>query len=251
MLNKNIYDSIRRFLLPCIFLLILWGCNKSGAGCFSGTGDIVMENRPVPAFDSIQLNDNVNLFIKQDSVYSVSVEAGQNLVPGIITQVIGNQLVISNANSCDWTRTYSKAVNVYVSTRNLYKLNYNSSGNVSTVNQLLGGPLVVNIWGGCGTIDLTMNIYQGGFYSKLGTTTTYLHGKCSILSLGSADYGRLDARDLNSGYAYITNTGSNDSYVSSTTYLDATIKSLGNIYFTGNPDTIVQNITGSGKLIRF
>lgn len=247
-MNKR---NVSVLVMQLALLMVIWGCNKSGAGCFEGTGDVVLEKRQVPAFDSIQLNDNVNLILTQDSVYSVSVEAGQNLLPGILTEVIDNQLIIHNTNTCNWTRSYNKPLNVYVSTRNLYKLYYNSAGDVTTTNKLRGGPLVVEIWGGCGLIDLDMNIFHGEFYSKLGTTTMSLHGNCAIVSLGSSDYGRLDARDLKSGYAYIANTGSNDSYVNSNTYLSATINSIGNIYFTGNPDTIVQQITGTGKLIRF
>jgi hypothetical protein len=256
LLEKNVINRMKR-LKPLIFLAIsallstLWSCGKPGADCFSATGDIIMEKRQVPPFDSVQLNDNINLILKLDSVYSVTVEAGENLMQGISTEVVSNQLVIHNTNACNWTRSYNKPLNVYVSTRNLYKLNYNSSGDVTTANELRGGPLTVEIWGGCGTIDLDLNMYEGSFYMKLGTTTMNLHGKCSILSLASADYGRLDARDLASGYAYISNEGSNDSYVNSNTYLSAIIKSIGNIYFTGNPDTIVQFIDGSGKLIRF
>ena len=45
--------------------------------------------------------------------------------------------------------------------------------------------------------------------------------------------------------------GTNDCYVNADKYLDATIRSIGNIYYTGNPDSVHVHISGPDKLIEF
>src|ERR1035438_2692627 len=94
----------------------LSGCSKSG-DCITSTGTIVQEERRVGDFDSINVQDYVNIILTQDSVNKVVVEAGQNIISGITTNVIHDVLYINNTLKCNWLRSYSKAINVYVSAK--------------------------------------------------------------------------------------------------------------------------------------
>lgn len=237
------------YLLP-IGVIGLSGCNKSG-DCFTNTGAIIKEERRVGDFDSIDVRDYVNLFLTQDSVNKVVVEAGQNIISGITTEVISRQLYIDNTLKCNWLRSYSKPINVYISVKNLQKIYYLSSGNITSTNILKSGLLKLDIWGGCGSIDLDINVYQGSFILHLGTVDITLHGNCSICSIYQGDFGIFQCKDMKTGYNYVTNKGSNDCYVNVTQYLNATIASIGNIYYTGDPDSVTIKINGAGQVIHF
>jgi hypothetical protein len=165
--------------------------------------------------------------------------------------MVGRQLYIGNKNRCNWLRDYSKPVNVHISAKNLLKIHYNGSGNITTEDTLRSGSLTVEVWGGCGTIDLLLNIPEGYFALHLGTATMILRGFCSITSVYSNDYGLIRAQDLKAAYNFVKNSGSNDCYANARMYLDATIESIGNIYYTGNPDTLVTHISGTGAVIPF
>ncbi len=237
------------YLLP-IGLIGLSGCNKSG-DCFTNTGPIIKEERRVGDFDSINVQDYVNLILSQDSINKVVVEAGQNIISGITTEVINNQLFIDNTLKCNWLRSYSKPINVYISVKNLMKIYYLSSGNITSTNILKSNVLILDIWGGCGSIDLDLGVYQGFFLLHLGTVDITLHGNCTVCSMYQGDFGTFQCKEMKTDFNYITNKGSNDCYVNVNRYLNATIGSIGNIYYTGNPDSVTVHINGAGQLIHF
>ena len=235
--------------LTCFLLLVISGCGKTGIDCITNTGEIITEERSVDEFDSIVLNNNVNLFISKDSISKVVVEAGKNILPNIITTVENKQLTIGNENRCNWVRSYSKPINVYISTPYLYKIYYNSSGDITSLNTLEFDSLRLEAWGGCGTIELDIDIYQGYFYLQIGTLDIHLKGSCGIASIYSGDFGLLDARELQSGYVFIASQSSNDCYVNANHELHATIESIGNIYYYGSPQEITTTINGTGIVI--
>jgi hypothetical protein len=243
-----------RYGFPFLFLIVLlgWaGCEKSGVNCINSNGKTIRQERILEDFDSIDVRDYVNLILSQDSVNKVIVESGQNIISGITTEVIDRQLIIRNINKCNWLRSYDVPVNVYVSVKNLMKIYYLSSGNITTANTLKSHYLIVEVWGGGGTIDLEMDIFQGYFVLQMGTVDLNLHGSCAINTIYSGDYGLFQCTDLKTRYTFVTNAGSNDCYVNSSYFLEATIGSIGNIYYTGKPDSVVTHIQGAGQVIPF
>ena len=235
-------------LLPTLFVL---SCAKDGGKCFSNSGTVIVQERAVPDFDSIALYDNVDVILTQDTINRVSVEAGKNIIGGITTQVVNNQLVIHNMNRCNWLRSYDTPINVYVSVRNIWKIRYESAGNITSTNTIRSWYLKIELWGGCGVIDLDVNVNDGFFIQQMGTADLILRGLCKISSVYAGDFGKLQLGGLNTGYSFVKNNGTNDCYVSASKYLDATVGSMGNIYYTGNPDTLYTHITGSGAVIPF
>ncbi|MCX6305993.1 MAG: DUF2807 domain-containing protein [Bacteroidetes bacterium] len=246
---KHHINSVLLFL--CLPWILLSGCGKDGGKCVSSTGTIVRQDRGISAFDSIRVLDNVNVILLQDSVNHVTAEAGENIVGGIVTELSGRELVLRNTNRCNWLRSYSKPVNVYVSVKNLLKIHYESSGDISCTDTLRSGYLKIDMWGGCGTIDLNIHVGDGFFIQHMGTATLVLHGVCNISSVFAGDYGLLQLSGLKTGFTFVTNSGSNNCYVNANQSLEATITSIGNIYYSGNPWNIKSEITGAGRLIAY
>jgi hypothetical protein len=253
--KKQLNSAMTRFCLPGLFALLLAtgisSCSKTGAGCFSGTGSITTETRPVEDFDTIIANQNVDIILTQDSVNTLEVEAGSNLLAGITTEVVNRQLTIGNTNKCNWVRSYDTPLNVYVHAKNLRKIYYLSAGNITSTNTISVPTLMIDIWGGCGVISLSVNIGQGQFYEHLGTADLTVQGKAGSISVSSGEFGLVQLKDLESDLTYVSNTGSNDCYVNAVKYLDASIGNIGNIYYTGKPDTILTHVSGTGQLIHF
>ncbi|MEI7499100.1 MAG: DUF2807 domain-containing protein, partial [Bacteroidota bacterium] len=124
-----------------------------------------------------------------------------------------------------------------------------SSGDIRSTNQLTPTSLKVEVWGGCGTIDLSLDISRGDFSLNLGTTDFKLRGRCGIAYVFSGAYGLYDGKDLKTEFTFITNKGSNDCYVNCLQSLVATIGSIGNIYYSGYP-ILNTDIYGTGKVIK-
>ena len=238
------------FMFPLMIILSA-GCEQEDVNCIASNGKIIRQERILGDFDSIDVRDYVNLVITQDTVNRVFVESGENIIDGITTEVVDRQLKLANKNRCNWLRSYDIPVDVYVSVKNLRKIYYLSSGNITTTNTLRSHSLQIEVWGGCGTIDMDMDIYEGYYILQIGTVDFNLHGRCAITTIYSGDYGPFHCKDLKTGYTFVTNAGSNDCYVNASQYMEANIGSIGNIYYTGDPDSLKININGSGKAIPF
>jgi len=239
-------------IMLCGFPFLLFGCGDTGSDCITNTGEIIQVSRQVEPFDSIQLLDNVNLFITQDSLEQyIIVEAGKNIIDGISTEVENRQLTIRNLNKCNWLRSYDKPLNVYLRTPHVWKINYNSSGNLTTQNTLVMDSLKLEVWGGCGRIELYLDLYQGAFYLQIGTADIHLNGQCGISYMYSGDFGLIDASQMKTAYSFISSQSSNDCYIWVTKELHATIESIGNIYYKGNPGVIETTINGQGRVIAY
>jgi len=234
-----------------VLLAVLSGsssCKKSGTDCFTSTGTIIRQARIATDFDTIIARENVDIILTQDTVNSIVVEAGENIIGGIKTTINDRQLEIDNRNSCNWVRSYDKPLNVYVHVKNLRKIYYLSAGNITSTNVLTPESFMLDVWGGCGSIDLSISVIQGFIYEHLGTADITVRGGALYNSVVSGDFGLLQLKDLITDFTYISSSGTNDCYINVNKSLEATITSIGNIYYKGKP-SVKANITGDGKLI--
>src|SRR5664279_908967 len=88
--------------LVCLLLCLqVLACSCKRDGCTLSPGTRTRETRNLSSFNEIILYDKINLVVTQDSVQRVTVEAGENLVPGIRTDVANNILTIKNNNKCN------------------------------------------------------------------------------------------------------------------------------------------------------
>src|SRR5687767_8835474 len=93
--------------------------------CLKSTGSITSDNRNLEAFHTMQVEDNVDVWIIPDSETFVEVKAGSNLIENVTTEVSNGRLTIRNINKCNWVRDYDKPVEAWVHTplfRNIYHL---------------------------------------------------------------------------------------------------------------------------------
>src|SRR5437868_14955643 len=88
-------------------------CKKKG--CFDSEGKVIMVTRNIAAFHQVELIDNINLILTQDTVEQIKIEAGENLQPNISTDVQNGILTIRNNTACNWIRKLSETINVYLS----------------------------------------------------------------------------------------------------------------------------------------
>src|SRR5688572_21323703 len=88
------------FVFLCVALLI--SCKKNG--CFENAGSIQKSERPATRFNTIDIKDNINLVLTQDTINKIFVEAGEFISSNIKTEIANNVLAISNEASCKWLR---------------------------------------------------------------------------------------------------------------------------------------------------
>ncbi len=244
---KQLSTNIILFLLA--FVLVI-ACERANPlDCMKNTGAIVKEERSLDSIRMIVLEDNVNLVIEQSETQKIEIEAGKNLLKKITTTTQGDTLFIRNNNSCNWVRDYKKEITAHISSSYLNQIEYRGCGDISCKDTITGEEFILDIWEGAGNIDIKVHVTSNHTYFHIGTADVTISGIAGNNYLSSENFGLLDTRNLYARNTYVSSKSSNHTYVFATNELEATIQSIGNIYYAGNPKNITPSISGTGELI--
>jgi len=244
---------LKNYLVIFILSIGLFTSCKKGAvtDCFYSTGSVETELRSIDNFNSILLRDNVNLILQKSDSNSIVVEAGSNLINGIVTDVGNNGILeIRNDNNCNWIRSFESPINVYLSFVDIDSIEYRSIGDISTTGTFVTEDLWLMAHEGAGLINMELDVNTLHCSLHYGTMDIVLTGKSGLSYVFSSGFGLINMADMESNFAYINNKSSNNMYIRAKTHLGATIESIGNIYYTGNPETITLSNIGTGELIK-
>lgn len=234
-----------------LLLFLLYSCKKENMGdCFKSTGKIIKEERIAGDIKVIELNDNINLIITQDTANKITVEAGEHLLPLIITEMENDTLVIKNNNRCNWMRSYKKEINVHLTVQDLAQITSYGSGDITSTNTLTNNFFMLEMWG-ASSAELTINANNSYFKIHSGSADITVKGfaKSNYIYLRGNGWMWLD--DLITNYTEVLNLGTGDCYVNASQILDVSIHYIGNVYYSGDPLSIIYTDTsGIGELIR-
>ena len=239
------YFKLVSFLL-CLQLLT-GSCKRDG--CTLSPGKHSTETRNLSSFNEIILYDKINLFITQDSVQQVTVEAGENLVSGIRTDVTNNILTIKNNNRCNLFGNPGYEINVYISGSQLQKIDYYGSGNITSTNVLHAPVFTIDSWYGTGSIKLSLVANQANAIVRNNNADITMIGQSDNAYIYCSEAGAVNLEDLVSSNVDIEQKSIRDIYVNVTDSLHAKILYKGNVFYKGTPGRIDTLQTNSGRLI--
>jgi hypothetical protein len=239
-------------LLMLAFTFIMSSCGKDNIfDLFQSSGPIVKEQRELSGyFDKISLFNNVNLVLTQGPTTGISVEGGRNLLSDITTEIGSDStLTIRNLNNYNWVRSYDKEITVYLQVNRLRVIRYESTGDITTTDTIHQDSLRVDAWGGSGTINMTIDCGTSWLTLQYGSMDFNISGRCVVTYIFAGSYGPFHCLGLQSHNTFIINSGTNDCYANAIDRIDADIRSIGNIYYSGDPPIVNSNVTGTGQLI--
>lgn len=214
--------------------------------CFKRTGSIIKETRAISGFTQLLVKSNLNVFIVQDSVYEVTVEGGDNIVPLISTTIDGNTLVCENKNRCNWTRSYKKPLNIYVHMPDITMIESDGTGDIKSLNTINTPHCYIQARNS-GNIEVTINT---------PVLTTAMHGSADLILHGTVKNhecdiggtGFLKAADLNCGYTFLHTYTLGLCYIYVRDLLICHIDQKGDVFCYGNPKTVNKTYTSLGRL---
>lgn len=239
-----------RFALAASLItgLFLNSCKEENmCDCIKRTGDIITETRDLKNFTDITVEDNLNVYITQDTVFEVKIEAGENIVPLIKAEVSDGVLKLRNDNRCNWTRSYDKPFNVYVKMPVIGYILSNGTGNITSVNTITT-PTIDLETKSSGDIEFTVNNTKVTSH-MFGYGDIHLHGNTVEHACSIGGDGFLYASDLQSTETWLRTYTNGLCYVRAQNKLTVIIDKDGDVYCYGNPPIINKTQNGSGNLI--
>lgn len=209
-------------LLVLTLALLVGGCTRP---FINGSGTIVSEPRNVAGFTSVALSGSGRLQVEHTGTESLTVTADDNLLPLLISEVRGAQLILGTGGAAAIRPSREIVYRLTVKGLNELVISGSASAEVSGIN----------------AERFTTTVSGSGNVSASGTVSRH-----RITISGS---GSFQGQNLQSTSVTIIISGSGNAVLAVTDLLDATVSGSGSIEYVGNP-TVTQKISGSGSIRR-
>jgi len=217
-------------------------------GRLSGSGNVLSETRPVQDFTAITVNFPAEIVIQTGESNSLTIQADDNLLPQLTTQVTGGRLVIEN-NQGTWIDKVNptKHVIVTITVKDLHELDFHSAGSV-LIDGLQTDKLIISL-NGAGKINLTRVNITNLNCDLNGVGELSADGRVETLDLFISGVGSFLGADLASHVANVSVSGAGSVTVWVENNLNVGISGAGSVNYYGRP-YVSKNISGLGTVRR-
>lgn len=243
--------SITKILLAVI---LLSGPVYTYAKSHTTTNEVVskIEDRHLSGFNAVSLGGSFDVYITQGSTESVKVEAPDNVIDHIITEVDNGTLKIynKNDNGFHWDDLFGghKKIAVYVVAKDLNMISVSGSGDMFFKEGIHTNALRLRLSGSgdmIGKVDVkTLET------SISGSGDVKLSGRADNSAVnvgGSGDYSGRNVITINTS---VHVSGSGDASINASSSVNASISGSGDISYTGGAKNVISSKSGSGDIER-
>jgi len=229
--NSDIHQKALGFLL-ILSVMVTFGCNfvtQATGGVLQevqGSGKIITQDRTVSGFSRVELGGTGQVTITQGDQEALTVEADDNIMPYIRSDVRGSTLYLGYTAAASGMRIRpSTPIKFNLTMKQISGLEVSGSGNI-TAASIDTGSLDLQI-SGSGNVDVAA--------LKAGSLDTSISGSGSVSLAGQATTQKIS----------ISGSGNTTLWVTET--LNVQISGSGDVSYYGNP-SIQSSSSGSGKI---
>jgi hypothetical protein len=187
-----------------------------------GSGNRKSEKRDLPAFKAIDTTGAYEVEVMCQKAASFEIEADDNILPLIKTEVRDGVLYVSNQQRYN----SAKAVALRISLPELISVSSRGAGEI-TVQDANGDNLKIE---------------------STGAASIKASGKVKSATISSTGAGDIDASRLQAEKARVTVTGAASVNVDVTEQLDVSVSGVGSVSYSGNPKTVNKSVSGIGSV---
>ena len=206
-----------------------------------GSGTKATETRTLAGFTKVALEGAMDVYVSQGSSESVRIEADDNILKVITTEIDNGELEISTSESIDPVTP----IKIWVTAKTLEGMSIAGSGKMVTETPFTSKTFDASI---AGSGDLHAEITADDLEANIaGSGNVVLKGTAKQASVNVAGSGDVKGFDLNAQSVKIDIAGSGDCEISAAQELTGNIAGSGSIYYRGEPK-ISRSIMGSGDI---
>ncbi|MBI3139560.1 MAG: DUF2807 domain-containing protein [Sphingobacteriales bacterium] len=230
------------FLLACV--MVLGSCRDFFGRKVRGNGNIKTESRTVDAFNGVRVSGAIDIYVRQDSVRSVRVEADENLQQYVEVGTDGNMLEIHPRSGVNLRPT--RSIRVYVGGPDLSRFNASGACDIISENKITSpGNLKVSLSGACDT-KLEINAPDVEV-SVSGAGSVTLKGETRNLRVDGSGSTDIKCFDLMAENVNVDISGAGNAEVFASVKLDVDVSGAADVRYKGNA-TVNQRISGAGTV---
>ncbi len=231
-------------------LIILFLLGTSAVNLFA-TSSVPEKNqtRNVKGFNAVEASTGIVVFISMGDKESVKVDADEDIISDVITEVKSGTLHIymkSRRGFNLFNRHNYSSVKVYVTATELNRLKASSGAEVRSESTLSGDAMDVNASSG-GIVNTDL-VYKNITMDASSGAQLRIKGRAKYLDVSTSSGGIIDADDLKAEFCKASASSGGNASVLTTTEINARASSGGNIRYSGNPGTKNINKSSGGSV---
>jgi hypothetical protein len=245
-----------RKIIYIIFICLCFACDSENAGdCFQTTGAIIQQEFTVPTFDKILVNRDIELILKEGPSEEVIVETGKNLFNDVSVEVIDNQLILTDGNTCNYVRTYG-TTKVYVTAPSITEVRSSTQYDIKSDGVLTYPNLTIlsedfRELESINTGNFYLDIDNEGFTLVFNNlSNAFISGKTNNLRITLASgLSRFEGRNLIAQNVSLSQRSSNDIIINPQQKLSGKISGVGDVISANKPPIVDVEVVYKGQLI--
>ncbi len=236
---------MKRFIiLSILFSILLSSCHFFGGKRIRGNGKITTQNRTVNAFTSVDVRGAIDVYVKQDSVVSVKIEADENLLEYVQVTVDGSTLDIREEKG--YNLKSAKGIKVYVSGPSFKHFEASGACDIYSENQINSTePISIDLSGAC---DVKMELKTPAIDVDLsGAGKITLKGETKDFDVDGSGSTNVRCFELMTENTRVEMSGAGDAEVFASLKLDVHVSGAADVKYKGNA-AVSQKISGAGSV---
>ena len=234
----------RLIILSFLFSSLFISCRHITGKRISGNGNIITRARPVGSFNGVNVSGGIDVYIKQDSVTALKIEADENLQEYVHVTVDENILEIKEENGYDLQS--AKGIKVFVSGPLFRHVEASGACNIYSQNQLISPDPVSIDLSGASNIKMELKAPKIGVdLSGAGTIT--LKGEAKDFSVVGSGSTHVKCFDLSAQNTDIELSGAGNAELFASEKLNVHVYGAADVRYKGNA-TLSQEVSGAGSV---
>ena len=235
--------TLTKLLAILVLLITTTSCFIDGMTGIRGNGNVISEDRTISNdFDVIKVQQGINLYLTQGNSVTLNVEADENIMDLLITEVKNNELKVY----FDKNVYRAKARNVFLTAKTISKIKTSSGASVKSENTLQVNSLDLDSSSGS-NIKVYVNAEEVTSSCSSGADIK-IYGKAHTLSAKASSGSSIDADELETVDAYATASSGANINVNVTNRLTANASSGGDIDYEGEPSNVDKDTSSGGSV---
>lgn len=238
-------------ILYIISILSIFLFNSCKNGLFDAGDTISKEYLFSDTFNLIEVQNIFKITLVKDTVNKAVVSCGENLMQYIDISESDKTIYLNHSISCNWSRDYENA-HIFLHLKDIPSIYVRKPAYFETLDTFKTQNFIIIVFARMAEVNVCIDANYCNLFMSIDDFGKYIiSGKCINTIINPSGSGLIDTRNLISENGFIWQRSIAKAYIYATKQLNIKFQANGNIYYYGNPDTIVyENAPATCSVIK-
>ena len=218
-------------------IILVGGCREIAGERVKGSGHVITENRTASGFNNVDISGAIDVYVRQDSVSSVKVEADDNILEYIKVHSDGSTLEIYTENNIRLKPT--NKIKVYISNPQYKEIQVSGASSIRCENEITSADAIDIGLSGASDGRLELNAPKISVHLT-GASNTSIKGKTKDFEGSASGASEIRGFDLLSENANVNASGASHIEIFASVKIDGQASGASSVAYKGNAQSSVE-----------